>query len=90
MSTLENVTQLLQSAGPAHHQAYIETDGEDPEWPLWYANYLQADLNAAMGTNLTQSEIVYWLLHLDKEYRAKSPSEPWPIYYANILLNELT
>jgi hypothetical protein len=24
----------------AHHQAYIETDSADPEWPLWYAEHL--------------------------------------------------
>ena len=33
---LEN---LFHEVGEAHHQAYIETDGADPEWPLWYADY---------------------------------------------------
>ena len=32
---------LLREVGEAHHQAYIETDGADPEWPLWYADYLR-------------------------------------------------
>ena len=31
---------LFREVGEAHHQAYIETDGADPEWPLWYAEYL--------------------------------------------------
>lgn len=30
---------LFNEVGEAHHQAYIETDGADPEWPLWYADY---------------------------------------------------
>src|SRR5215207_621925 len=32
---------LFHEVGEAHHQAYIETDGADPEWPLWYADYLR-------------------------------------------------
>ena len=41
-----NLNQQLQEhfreAGEAYYQAYIETDGVHPEWPLWYANFLQA------------------------------------------------
>src|SRR3954471_10797358 len=35
---------LFHEVGEAHHQAYIETDGADPEWPLWYADYLRDKL----------------------------------------------
>ncbi len=35
---------LFHEVGEAHHQAYIETDGADPEWPLWYADYLRERL----------------------------------------------
>jgi hypothetical protein len=32
----------LREVGEAHHQAYyFEADGNDPGWPLWYANYLR-------------------------------------------------
>jgi hypothetical protein len=30
---------LFRDVGEAHHQAYIETDGADPEWPLPYHLY---------------------------------------------------
>ena len=36
--------ELFREVGEAHHQAYIETDGDDPEWPLWYADYLRDKL----------------------------------------------
>ena len=36
--------ELFREASEAHHQAYIETDGADPEWPLWYADYLRDKL----------------------------------------------
>src|SRR5215208_7014498 len=35
---------LFHEVGEAPHQAYIETDGADPEWPLWYADYLRERL----------------------------------------------
>ena len=38
--TLETWTELLSQVGPAHHQAFAATDGEDPDWPTWYAAWL--------------------------------------------------
>ena len=35
---------LFREVGEAHHQVHIETDGADPEWPLWYADYLRERL----------------------------------------------
>ena len=46
------------AAGRAHHQAFIETDGEDPEWPLWYASYLQAPLSSKLNHELSCLMIV--------------------------------
>jgi hypothetical protein len=41
----QQLQELFREVGKAHHQAFIETDGADPEWPLWYANFLQGRLN---------------------------------------------
>ena len=86
MNLVQQIAQEFQKTGHAHHQAFIETDGADPEWPLWYADYMQARLNALLGTELTKSEIVYLVVHLDKVYAAESPSEPWPVYYGKYLV----
>ena len=40
----EQIAQLLLQTGQAHHAAYFEADGADPDWPLWYAEYLQKRL----------------------------------------------
>ena len=37
---IKQLAELFKKTGQAHHQAFIETDGEDPDWPIWYANYL--------------------------------------------------
>jgi hypothetical protein len=35
MDTAHQLEELVHEVGEAHPQAYIETDGADPEWPLW-------------------------------------------------------
>lgn len=73
--------QLLAAAGPAHHQAYIETDGDDPEWPLWYAAFLIDDLNATLGQKITQSQLVFHLVDIERLRSREAPDAAWPSYY---------
>ncbi len=87
-ATIETIAKFFQEAGHAHHQAFIETDGADPEWPLWYANYMQARLSELLQHEFTVSEIVYWVIRLDKAYRATSPADPWPTHYGKALVAE--
>ena len=81
--------ELFRRSGPAHHHAYIETNGDDPEWPLWYADYLRRDIEDLIGKKLTRSEMVYWMVRLYKEHQAHAPSSPWPEYYADYFLSYL-
>ena|SRR5579859_1509187 len=78
---------LFRETGPAHHQAYRAADGADPDWPLWYAEYMQARLNGLLSTRLTRSELTYLLVLVEKERAAASPAAPWPDYYAEFFLN---
>lgn len=86
MTPTEQVAALLRKAGPAHHQAYIETDGEDPDWPLWYAGYLQESLSEALGVTLTKSELVYQLVDLERVRQVEAPEADWPDFYAEALV----
>ena len=33
------IAKLLRETGHAHHEAFAATDGADPDWPIWYAEY---------------------------------------------------
>lgn len=83
---MTELADLLRQTGHEHHQAYIETDGADPEWPLWYAEYLEDKLPDHIGRRPTRSEIVYLLLAAEKAHTAESTGDPWPDYYARFLL----
>ncbi len=72
--------------GKAHHQAFIEADGEDPDWAIWYGKHLEDPLGDALETKLSASEISERLISLDKKFSSLSPAEHWTKFYANELL----
>ncbi|NDJ59995.1 MAG: hypothetical protein GYB67_02655 [Chloroflexi bacterium] len=83
---LDQIAALFRETAAAHHQAYIETDGDDPEWPLWYAEYMRNKLAALLDAKFTKSELVYLLVRLDKEQQLEAPGANWPRYYADWLV----
>ncbi len=76
------LTALFQEAGEAHHKAFAATDGADPEWPIWYADYLVEALRSRLTAQLTQSRIVYCLIAAEEERQGRAPDSPWAGYYA--------
>ncbi len=86
--TTEDLAHLFRAAGSAHHHAFIGTDGNDPEWPDWYAHFLQTKLNTLMSVRWTRSEIVYLLLHAELERSRVTPRPEWTTFYAQIFLED--
>ena len=74
--------QLFRVTGAAHHEAFLDTDGVDPEWPLWYADYLKDRLNDALPNSLTKAELIYLLVMLDKQRGREAPDADWTVYNA--------
>jgi hypothetical protein len=82
---IQTIADLFMEAGQAHHQAFIETDGNDSEWPLWYADYLMGKLPSLLEADMTKSELVYLLVYLSKLQSTEAPGTKWPRYYARYL-----
>jgi hypothetical protein len=82
------VRRLLSEAGTAHHDAFAATDGDDPEWPLWYAEHLHRPLAEALGSAFTRSELVAALVRAEREHRG-SAEVAWEDFYAGVLRGEL-
>ena len=76
------IEEVLMEVAAAHHDAFLETDGVDPEWPLWYATYLVERLTAVSNFAGTRSELVFWLVRLADEYQGTDSSIPWARFYA--------
>ena len=82
-----DISALFLETGENHHKAFIESQGVDSEWPLWYANYLHSRLGKLLNTEFTKSEIIYLLFMLDKKIAAEAVEENWTLYYAKYLVD---
>jgi hypothetical protein len=80
--TRDGIAELLRGAGQAHHHAFAATNGEDPEWPAWYARYLTPALSDLLGTSFAPGALAEALGKADAEHRAMAPSQDWAEYYA--------
>ena len=81
-----NLARLFREAGRAHNDAFAATDGADPDWPSWYADYLQEPLAGQLGMTFHKSQLIYCLMNADFEHQARSPNSDWPEFYANEIL----
>jgi hypothetical protein len=77
---------LFHEVGEAHHQAYIETDGADPEWPLWYADYLRERLGDLLDASFTKSGLVHMLVLVANEQPLRAPGANWTRYFAKFFI----
>jgi hypothetical protein len=82
-----SIADLLHEAAETHHRVYRITDGADPDWASWYADWLVSlsELPELLGQRPVRSELVYQLVSLDKQYTADGPGGHWEQFYAERL-----
>lgn len=85
-SIKQKIVESLTEIGRAHHEAFQATDGEDPEWPIWYAERLQQPLSDALQTDFTRSKLVYCLMAAEFEREVRAKDAEWAPYYADHFL----
>ena len=85
MSNQQRIGELLAEAAETHHRVYRYTDGADPDWATWYANWLihRSPLPELLGRAPSSSELVWLLVGLDRRYTADRPEASWEVFYAN-------
>jgi len=81
-----DLVDLFREAGHAHHEAFVATDGDDPDWPIWYADYLQEPFAERLDMNFYKSQLIYCLMNANFEHQARAPESDWSEYYADQLL----
>jgi len=71
--TTKTISSLLHEAGETHHTVYRITDGEDPDWASWYADWLidHSELPDLLGAAPVRSHLVGELVSLESEYGAE-------------------
>lgn len=79
----DDIRTLLKDTGEAHHKAFAATDGADPDWPIWYADYARDTFAEQFGMAFTRSQLVYCLMNASFEHEARAPDNDWAEFYAN-------
>lgn len=87
-----SIVDLLREAAETHHRVYRITDGTDPDWASWYADWLigHSELPTLLGTEPVRSELVYVLVLLDRDYTQRQRTEPWEKFYADRIAEHFT
>jgi hypothetical protein len=90
-SKQQQVSELLHEAAETHHRVFRIVDGADDDWATWYADWLVnlSELPALLGAKPARSELTYLLVGLDRQYAAEAPGEPWELYYARRIIEQL-
>jgi hypothetical protein len=86
-----SVAALLREVGETHHVVYRIADGEDPDWASWYAAWLieHSELPQILRRVPVNSELVWLLVGLDKQYSAGEQTTSWPEWYAERIVERL-
>src|SRR4029079_10096571 len=82
------LAQLFRDAGTAHHRAFAATNGEDAEWPAWYAAYLAPRFGAMVGVMLSADRLAADLVIVDRVYRDAGSALTWSEYYVEWFLQK--
>jgi glutaredoxin len=75
--------RLFRDCEREHRLAFAATGSEDPEWPLWYADYLRKPLAQALDTEFYLSQLVYCLMNADFEHTARDPEGERAEFFAD-------
>ena len=88
MSDPSRIADLLHEAAETHHVVWRLTDGEDPDWASWYADWLldHSELPELLGRAPVRSHLVHALVELDRDQLASGTGERWEDAYARGLV----
>jgi len=91
MSGDDRIAALLHEAAETHHTVYRITDGDDPDWASWYADWLLrlSELPELLGRMPVRSHLVHALVQLDRDYTAAAPETRWEDWYAERLASRV-
>lgn len=87
---IDELANLLNETAEAHHKAFTVTNGEDAEWPIWYADYLLDKMRRMLNSKFTKSELIYILVSAEKENGRLAPGAYWAKFYANFIVSRYT
>jgi glutaredoxin len=82
----DRLAALLRQSAEAHDNAFGASDGEDPDWAIWYADQLHDRLQPFLAAPIPRSRIVSCLVAIADEHETAARETPWSEFYAARIL----
>ena len=84
MTDIERIAEVLHEAAETHHVVWRITNGDDPDWASWYADWLLdlSELPALLRAKPVRSHLVHALVQMDLDHAASGSAERWEVMYA--------
>ena len=84
MADAAAIADVLHEAAETHHVVWRITDGDDPDWASWYADWLLdlSERSVLLGTKPVRSHLVHALVQLDRDHAESGSTERWEESYA--------
>ena len=76
------LSSLFREASNAHRESFADSRGQDPDWPLWYADHLQLPLSEAFDIHFYKSQLIYCLMNASFEHAARAPESDWADFWS--------
>ena len=88
MNDAEKLAELLHTAARKYPVVCRIADGDEADWPRWYAKWLLdlADFPSLLPAKPARSEVVEALIHADSLYAETAPADRWEDVYARELI----
>lgn len=88
MADYEDIAGVLHEAAETHHTVWRITDGDDPDWASWYADWLLdlSELPVLLKAKPVRSHLVHALVQLDRDHVASNSADRWEEVYARGLI----
>jgi hypothetical protein len=87
---IDGLTALFDETGKAHHQAFVQSDDEDPEWAAWYSHYSHDRIEALLDIEIPESELAALLVDIEEARARHSSDARWPRFYAEFFADRFS
>ena len=81
------ISTIFEETGTAHHQAFQETDGYDPDWAEWYAEHAQSRLARVSGYHVSKPELARFFSEAEEKQAHEAPEENWTQFFADYFID---
>ena len=90
MADIAAIADVLHEAAETHHVVWRITDGDDPDWASWYADWLidLSELPVLLGAKPIRSHLVHALVQLDRDHTSSGATGPCENAYARRLVEQ--